>query len=212
MKLTAREILKLLGFDIPEDGVKINPEDAHYHQVMLELLGTTISPAAINEAAFAQVSHANANDPDRAITRTQYATVMKNVYGFSHVNSSEQRPAPMGNEALSFSNAQMEPLKVEVIEDIPFTVDDVLFIDMQDQPGRDVVARICRANIKAKAFCFIGFAPDWGRELMMIGQRAYELPAGTVLAHGRRAFKPYPSSVGERWIEVRVGAENIQFN
>lgn len=111
MKLTAREILKLLGFDIPEDGVSINPEDAHYHQVMLELLGTTISPAAINEAAFAQVSHANANDQDRAITRTQYATVMKNVYGFSHANSSEHRPAHMA----MIDSDKLKPLSDEVM-------------------------------------------------------------------------------------------------
>jgi hypothetical protein len=99
-----------------------------------------------------------------------------------------------------------------VAADIPFPEADVLFIDAADQPGREVFHRICRAEYRSEVFCFIGSAPEWAGELVMTGYRTYELPAGTVLQKGQRALKPHPSSVGVRWVDVRVGETAIQFN
>ena len=104
------------------------------------------------------------------------------------------------------------PVKVEGAADIPFPEDDVLFIDASDLPGREVFHRICRAEFRYEVFCFIGSAPEWAGELVMTGYRTYELPAGTVLQIGQRALKPHPSSVGVRWVDVRVGETAIQFN
>lgn len=50
MKLKPTEILKQLGFTVPDDGVEVG-EDLFYHQSMLALLGRTMSLNAIEDEA-----------------------------------------------------------------------------------------------------------------------------------------------------------------
>lgn len=107
---------------------------------------------------------------------------------------------------------RLRPVKVAEAADILCSSDDVLFIDMADQPGHEVLSRILRCDLVAEAFCFVGPAPEWGSELVMTGHRVYELPAGTALKKGRRALKPHPSSFGVHWLEVKIGEVAIQLN
>lgn len=86
MTLTPHEILKMLGFDIPEDGVCINPHDAMFHQQMLGLLGTTISPQLITEEEFLKVTEPVAHDPERLSKRSMYNMVLKELYHFKAAN------------------------------------------------------------------------------------------------------------------------------
>jgi hypothetical protein len=50
MLLTPHEILKQLGFDIPEEGVRINPVDGYLHSTSLRLIGKTMSVDSIPQA------------------------------------------------------------------------------------------------------------------------------------------------------------------
>lgn len=125
---------------------------------------------------------------------------------------------PMPNQEL-FALATQKPVedrfkatKVESVSDIPWTGDDLLFIDAADEPGRDVLARIHRDEPEHEALCFIGASPEWASELVMTGHRVYELPAETALQVGQRALKPHPSSMGVRWLEVKFGETSIQLN
>lgn len=49
MKMTPQDILRHLGFDIPDDGVDINPADAAYFASALNLLGKTMSADSISD-------------------------------------------------------------------------------------------------------------------------------------------------------------------
>lgn len=75
MQLTPVEILKHLGFDVPEQGITINPDDAFLYAKALELVGGTLNIEAISDAdllslhsgmAFLAKSHTNldARKPD----------------------------------------------------------------------------------------------------------------------------------------------------
>lgn len=108
--------------------------------------------------------------------------------------------------------ARFEPVKVNTAADIPWSGDDVLFIDVADNPDREVLTRIHRCEPDHEALCFIGTSPEWVAELVMTGHRVFELPAGTALQMGQRVFKPHPSSIGVRWLEVRFGESTIQLN
>ena len=50
MKITPTEILKHLGFDVPEEGVEINPNDAYLTVTALRLVGESISSDSIQES------------------------------------------------------------------------------------------------------------------------------------------------------------------
>lgn len=81
MKLTPHEILYLLGFDIPEDGIEINPNDSYLHSESLRLLGKTMDVERIEDddlinaqqvmasmvAAYRNIeaTKADSNTPDR---------------------------------------------------------------------------------------------------------------------------------------------------
>jgi hypothetical protein len=110
------------------------------------------------------------------------------------------------------AETNFKPIKVEAVGDIPWTGDDLLFIDAADEPGRAVLARIHRDEPEHEALCFIGASPEWASELVMTGHRVYELPAGTALQVGQRALKPHPSSMGVLWLEVKFGETYIQLN
>ncbi len=43
MTLTPDTILKHLGFDVPPEGVEINPDDVFFHAAMLTALGKTMA-------------------------------------------------------------------------------------------------------------------------------------------------------------------------
>lgn len=103
-------------------------------------------------------------------------------------------------------------LAVLVVADIQLPVDCVLFIEVADQPGQEIQNRILRREFKADAICFIGPAPEWSSQLVMLGHRVYQLPAGTVLPKGLRALKPHQSSVGVRWLEVIAGETEIHLS
>lgn len=107
---------------------------------------------------------------------------------------------------------RLQPVKVADAASIPWPADSVLFIDVADHPGQEVLSRIYRCEFEPEAFCFIGSAPEWVRELIMTGHRVYELPFGTALQNGQRALKPHPSSMGVRWLEVKAGEQVIQLN
>lgn len=49
MLLTPHEILNHLGFDVPENGVRINPDDAYLITTALKLIGRTLNVNAIPE-------------------------------------------------------------------------------------------------------------------------------------------------------------------
>lgn len=111
---------------------------------------------------------------------------------------------PMPNQQLFTLAVQedcFQPVKVAVAADIPFAGDDVVFIDMADQPDREVLSTILRWEIQPEAFCFVGSAPEWGRKLVEADYRVYELPACTALRNGQRVLKPHPSSIGVLWLE-----------
>ncbi len=99
----------------------------------------------------------------------------------------------------------IQPVKVAVDGDIPFARNDVVFIDMADQPGRSVLSTILRWAFEPEAFCFVGSAPEWWSELAMAGYRVYELPSQTALMSGQRTLKPHPRSIGVLWLEVKAG-------
>lgn len=50
MKLKPKDILDYLGFNIPEEGIEINPNDAYLYTHLLFLLGKTIDPIRIPSA------------------------------------------------------------------------------------------------------------------------------------------------------------------
>lgn len=50
MKLSASDILKHMGFDIPEDGIEINPNDLFFISSVLGLVGDTMNPDLIPDA------------------------------------------------------------------------------------------------------------------------------------------------------------------
>ena len=94
MKLTPHQILVMMGFDIPEDGVQISPDDASLHQRMLDLLGTTISPMAISEEEFAKrfsligPDRLIGPDPERNSTRAMFNFILREIYHFKGARSS----------------------------------------------------------------------------------------------------------------------------
>lgn len=49
MQLTPVEILKHLGFDVPEEGITINPMDAFLYSKALHLAGGTLNIEAISD-------------------------------------------------------------------------------------------------------------------------------------------------------------------
>lgn len=104
------------------------------------------------------------------------------------------------------------PVKIVLAGDIPFAGDDVVFIDMADQPDREVLSTILRWEFEPEAFCFVGSAPEWGSDLAMAGYRVYELPGQTALMNGQRTLKPHPSSIGVLWLEVKVGEVTAKLN
>ena len=53
MKMTPHKILLALGFDVPEQGIKVNEHDAFFHAESLRLLGNTISIDRIDNSALA---------------------------------------------------------------------------------------------------------------------------------------------------------------
>jgi len=57
MRLTPSEILQRLGFDIPEEGIDINPHDGFLITTSLQLLGETINVAAIPEVDLVDMHH-----------------------------------------------------------------------------------------------------------------------------------------------------------
>lgn len=52
MKLTPHQILQKLGFDVPAEGVVINPNDASLHDAVLRMAGQSISLATIPDVEF----------------------------------------------------------------------------------------------------------------------------------------------------------------
>lgn len=104
------------------------------------------------------------------------------------------------------------PVLVEDSASIPFGIDEVIFLYASDQLDLDVRARIVREQFPAQAIGLIGPAGDWTLELIYTGHRVYELPKDYTLELGRRLIKAHPSSVGTRWVEVRVGEPPIEFN
>lgn len=50
MRIKPHEILQKLGFNIGEDGIEINPNDAYLYDSMLGLVGATISVEGIPDA------------------------------------------------------------------------------------------------------------------------------------------------------------------
>lgn len=107
---------------------------------------------------------------------------------------------------------RLRPVKAENAEQIPFSGNSVLFIDTADRPCRTVLWRIMRCEFEPEVICFIGESPEWVSELTMTGHRVYEMPAGTKIAKGRRALKPYQSSLGVMWIEISYDETLIQLN
>ncbi|MBF6650041.1 MULTISPECIES: hypothetical protein [unclassified Methylobacter] len=55
MILTPHEILKYLGFEVPKDGVEINPNDAYLISSSLRLIGQTMSVTAIPEPSLEDI-------------------------------------------------------------------------------------------------------------------------------------------------------------
>lgn len=55
MLLKPHEILKHLGFDVPEEGVYINPNDAYMHATALRLMGKTMDAESIPSADLEQM-------------------------------------------------------------------------------------------------------------------------------------------------------------
>ncbi|MDR8092946.1 hypothetical protein KPB05_36425 [Burkholderia gladioli] len=53
MKLTPHEILRHLGFDMPDDGIEINPHDMYLHATLLRLLGQQMRISAIADSELA---------------------------------------------------------------------------------------------------------------------------------------------------------------
>ncbi|MBS8270877.1 hypothetical protein DYI26_19415 [Halomonas litopenaei] len=92
MKLKPHEILQKLGFDIGEDGIEINPNDAYLYDSMLGLVGATISVKGIPDAdlisqrrtcgflADMPVSEPGPEDLDKA--RMYLSTILKQRMGF----------------------------------------------------------------------------------------------------------------------------------
>lgn len=60
MRLTPHEILKHLGFDVPEDGVAINPADALLITESLRLAGATIDVGRVPAEGLRHLHHAMA--------------------------------------------------------------------------------------------------------------------------------------------------------
>lgn len=58
MKLTPHQILQQLGFDVPAEGVEINPNDLLLHETVLRMAGSSIDLARVPDAEFAKL-HAN---------------------------------------------------------------------------------------------------------------------------------------------------------
>lgn len=96
MKLTPAEILKHLGFRVPEDGIEVSAEDALFHVSALELLGRTMSVQQISDVSL-HARHAGlinsrpemtglsgGNSADGAEkSRATIGAVLKSVYGFT---------------------------------------------------------------------------------------------------------------------------------
>lgn len=100
---------------------------------------------------------------------------------------------------------RLKPIQVTDASEMPWP-DDVLYIAMADQPTQEMVSRILLREFWGEEFCFIGAPPDeWVSELVATGHRVYELPVGTAINTGRRAITPRQSSMGVRWLEVKVG-------
>lgn len=115
---------------------------------------------------------------------------------------------PMPNQqlfTLAVQEDHFQPMKVATPADIPFADHDIVFIDMADKPGREVLSTILRWEAEPAAFCFIGSAPEWGRNLVEVGYSVYELPPCSALSNGQRVVKPRPSSLGVLWLEGRAG-------
>ena len=105
---------------------------------------------------------------------------------------------------------RLQPIKVESVQDIPFPIENVLFIDTINQPGKEVCSQIARRGFAWDTICFIGQHPAFAIELTMIGYRVYELPAGITLAAGLNELKPYKHRLGLFWLETIVGEPAIR--
>lgn len=114
--------------------------------------------------------------------------------------------------AVQREEERTKPISVDNVDSIPFDGDDIVFIEARDQPDQDVRNRIHRREYPAQVICLIGPATDWARELIYTGFRVYELPLNYTLEQGRRLIKAHRSTIGTRWIEVRVGGPSYEFN
>ena len=95
MKLTPVEILRHLGFDVPEEGVDINPFDGYHHANLLRLIGSTMSINSITDSDL--TSHHNTlrflggageKEPDAyalSILRASIGATLKLSYGMKNV-------------------------------------------------------------------------------------------------------------------------------
>ena len=52
MKLTPHQILQKLGFDVPFEGVTINPDEAFLHDSVLRMAGRSIDISTIPDSEF----------------------------------------------------------------------------------------------------------------------------------------------------------------
>jgi hypothetical protein len=55
MKLNPHEILRYLGFDVPEDGIEINSHDMYLYATLLRLLGQQMRVDAIPGSQLAEL-------------------------------------------------------------------------------------------------------------------------------------------------------------
>lgn len=94
MLLSASEILDLLGFQIPPEGVCMNPHDRLLHTEALKALGATMRVSAIPEHALealharlvesvaqARGEPAQPSAPDLMVLRTYLQTWLQVVFG-----------------------------------------------------------------------------------------------------------------------------------
>lgn len=103
MKLTPHQILQKLGFDVPAEGVEINPNDAYLHDTVLRLAGQSISLANVPDAEIAGLHAGMAglvaawrNEPAQATTPHTVArtrTMANAVLALTFKHSVTAKPA-----------------------------------------------------------------------------------------------------------------------
>lgn len=103
----------------------------------------------------------------------------------------------------------ISPKKISTTAEIPHPPEQVYFFRAADHPDKTPFYEISRRG-GHPVFVFIGPAPDFMKEIIQTGYRAYELPEGTKPLQNSYLARPHQAGHQVRWGYDHVGHSEVQ--